>query len=120
MCTTWGIELKHIFLLSVFRKRLNYPDLKREVLNQAHLWSPDTILIEDRASGTQLIQDLMAEGLSQVTAINPAGDKVMRMHAQTAIIENGFVHFPQAALWLDDYVRELTSFPQTKHDDQVD
>jgi hypothetical protein len=44
----------------------------------------------------------------------------MRMHAQTAMIENGFVHLPNAAGWLAEYLHELTIFPYGKHDDQVD
>lgn len=47
-------------------------------------------------------------------------DKVMRLHAQTAIIESGQVLFPRQAVWLADYIHELTTFPGTKHDDQVD
>lgn len=120
VCTTWGMQGKDIHLLNVFRKRLDYPDLKRAVQEQARLWSPNTILIEDRASGTQLLQELVREGLPQVAGVKPEGDKVMRMHAQTAVIENGFVHFPKDAFWLADYVQELTSFPQSKFDDQVD
>ena len=44
----------------------------------------------------------------------------MRLHAQTAMIENGFVHLPEAAPWLAPYLAELTTFPNGKHDDQVD
>jgi hypothetical protein len=44
----------------------------------------------------------------------------MRMHAQTAMIENGFVHLPRDAGWLPEYLHELTTFPKGKHDDQVD
>ena len=42
------------------------------------------------------------------------------MHAQTAMIENGFVHLPMEAAWLAEYLHELTVFPNGKHDDQVD
>jgi phage terminase large subunit-like protein len=44
----------------------------------------------------------------------------MRLHAQTALIENGFVHLPERAPWLAQYLAELTAFPNGKHDDQVD
>ena len=44
----------------------------------------------------------------------------MRLHAQTAMIENGFVHLPDQAPWLAPYLAELTAFPNAKHDDQVD
>jgi predicted phage terminase large subunit-like protein len=57
-----------------------------------------------------------------VTAYQPpAGtDKIMRPPAQTAVFENGFVLLPRTALWLMDYVDDLTGFPGAKHDDQVD
>jgi hypothetical protein len=44
----------------------------------------------------------------------------MRLHAQTGIIENGFVHIPEVASWLAEYLHEMTVFPKGKHDDQVD
>ena len=44
----------------------------------------------------------------------------MRVHAQTATIENGFVWLPEAAPWLAEYLAELTTFPAGRHDDQVD
>ena len=78
------------------------------------------MLIEDKASGTQLIQELVEQGLHAVTRYQPQSDKIMRMHAQTAMIENGFVHLPKEAGWLAEYLHELTVFPYGKHDDQVD
>ena len=44
----------------------------------------------------------------------------MRMHAQTAMIENGFVHLPKEAAWVAEYLHELTVFPKGKHDDQLE
>jgi predicted phage terminase large subunit-like protein len=121
-CTTWGTLYKKYYLLDVFRQRLNYPDLKRKVIEHAQHWDANTIPIEDKASGTQLIQDLKSECMFGVTSYEPptGTDKVMRLHAQTAVIENGLVFFPRSASWLPDYVHELTSFPGTKHDDQID
>jgi predicted phage terminase large subunit-like protein len=106
----------------VFRQRLNYPDLKRKVQELAKRERPYKILIEDKASGTQLIQDLKADGVFAITAYEPPSgtDKIMRLHAQTALFENGRVLLPSTAPWLADYVNELTSFPGTRHDDQVD
>ena len=77
-------------------------------------------MIEDKASGTQLIQELVAEGIYAVTRYRPQGDKVMRMHAQTAAIEHGFVHLPQQAPWLAEYLHELANFPSGRFDDQAD
>ena len=73
-----------------------------------------------------MIQELLAEGLYAVTRYRPQGDKVMRMHAQTAVpgldpgIENGFVRLPQEAPWLAEYLHELALFPHGRFDDQVD
>ena len=78
------------------------------------------MLIEDKASGTQLIQELIADGCHGVTRYQPTIDKTMRLHAQTAMIENGFVYIPETAPWLAEYLHEMTVFPKGKHDDQVD
>jgi predicted phage terminase large subunit-like protein len=120
VCTSWGIKGRDLYLLEVWRRRLDYPELKRAVLDRHIRWRPDVILIEDKASGTQLIQELVADGLYAVTRYKPQADKVMRMHAQTAAIENGFVHLPQAAPWLAEYLHELAVFPKGRFDDQVD
>jgi predicted phage terminase large subunit-like protein len=122
VCTTWGAANDCYYLLDVFRQRLNYPDLKRAVKELAELHNADIILIEDKASGTQLIQDLEAEGILGVKPYTPppASDKTLRLYAQTAEFEGGYVLLPHSAPWLDDYVRELTSFPGSKYDDQVD
>lgn len=120
VCTTWKVVDKKAYLLDVLRRRMDYPALKKAVIDQSERFKPSTILIEDKASGIQLIQELKSEGLHRVRGVKPEGDKVMRLHAQTATIENGGVQLPKMAPWLLDYVSELTSFPKVKHDDQVD
>ena len=120
VCTTWGIKGKRLYLLSVLRKRLEYPDLKRAVREQQSLFQAKVVLIEDKASGTQLIQELVVEGCYAVTRYKPECDKIMRLHAQTAFIENGLVYLPEAAPWVAEYLHEMTVFPKGKHDDQVE
>jgi predicted phage terminase large subunit-like protein len=120
VCTTWGRKNKKLYLLYVLRKRLEYPDLKRAVREQARRFKPATILIEDKAAGTQLIQELIREGTCGVKRYEPKTEKILRMHAVTDAIENGFVYLPDQADWLDVYCRELAAFPNSKHDDQVD
>src|SRR5271166_2605959 len=120
VCTSWGIKGKDLYLLHVLRRRMEYPELKRAVREQRDAFEASVVLIEDKASGTQLIQELIADGLHAVTRYQPQADKIMRMHAQTAMIENGFVHLPKEAPWLAEYLHELTAFPKGKHDDQVD
>jgi len=120
VCTTWGVKDKNLYLLGVFRRRLEYPALKRAVREQQSLFGASVVLIEDKASGTQLIQELIAEGCHAVKGYQPINDKIMRLNSQTAMIENGFVHIPEVAPWLAEYLHELTVFPNGKHDDQVD
>jgi len=120
VCTTWGVKDKHAYLLHVFRKRLGYPELKRAVRGQAEAFKPETILIEDKASGTQLIQELVSEGMHAIKRYEPTMDKIMRMHSVTSTIENGFVHIPDKAAWLQEYLHELATFPKGKYDDQAD
>jgi predicted phage terminase large subunit-like protein len=117
VCTTWGLLGRQIYLLDVFRRRLEFPDLKRAVKERAALFRASVILIEDRASGMQLIQELNREGLRQVRACKPEKDKVTRLHAQTPTIEGGFVYIPKDAPWLAEYLHELTTFPGAKYDD---
>lgn len=122
VCTTWGILRDKIYLIDVFRKRLNYPELKRAVVDQANLHRPYTILIENKSSGTQLIQELQGVAVFAIKAYDPEPgyDKRMRLHAQAARFENGLVLLPRQAPWLAEYIRELTGFPGGKYDDQVD
>lgn len=120
VCTSWGITGKNIYLLHVYRNRLGYPELKRAVLEQAVEFHPKTILVEDKASGTQLIQEMMSEGMHEIKKYEPTMDKIMRMHSVTSTIENGFVHVPDKAPWLGEYLHELATFPKSKFDDQAD
>jgi predicted phage terminase large subunit-like protein len=123
VCTTWLIKENEYYLLDVFRDRLTYPDLKKRVIAHSLLHRATTILIEDKASGTALIQDIRRErivGLAKPIAFKPEGDKVTRMHAQSAKIEAGHVLLPRRASWLDGLRSELLQFPYGRHDDQVD
>ncbi|MGE3987446.1 phage terminase large subunit [Pseudorhodoplanes sp.] len=121
VCTTWGVTGRKAYLLDVFRRKLLFPDLKRSIEAHAELHDATVVLIEDKSSGSSLIQQLRAEGLSKVRAAPSLdGNKVMRLNGQTPMIEGGFVLFPKWADWLDTYLNELLSFPSSNYDDQVD
>ena len=70
VCTTWGIVGKDLYLLHVLRRRMEYPELKRTVCEQCRAFGANVVLIEDKASGTQLIQELVQDGLHAVTVTN--------------------------------------------------
>jgi predicted phage terminase large subunit-like protein len=110
-----------MYLLDVFRRKMEFPELKRMVRELATLWKTNVVLIEDKSSGIQLIQELRADGFSLAQAAPTNNDdKIMRLRAQTAKIEGHFALFPEKAHWLDSYLLELTTFPNAKNDDQVD
>jgi hypothetical protein len=82
--------------------------------------SLDVMLIEDKASGQSLIQELQTNSRLPVRAIRVDSDKVTRAHAVTALVEAGRVFLPKDASWLTDFVEEISAFPAAPHDDQVD
>jgi len=118
--TTWGMKGGDLYLLDVVRQRMDYPTLKRVVRSAAQRHRADIILIEDKASGTSLLQDLKRDGLRGLQACKPEGDKVMRLNTHLNWIEDGHVLLPSEASWLGDYRKELEVFPRGKFDDQVD
>jgi len=120
VCTTWGVKEKNIYLLHVLRRRMEYPELKRQVRAHAAEWAAKNVLIEDKASGTQLCQELIQEGLHGVTRCQSKLEKTMRMHTVSSTIENGFVYLLEKAPWLAQYLHEMVTFPNGKHDDQAD
>ena len=119
-CTTWLRRGSDHYLLDVWRGRLDYPSLKRQVVALARHWRPDAVLIEDKGSGTSLCQDLRTEGVVRPIAIVPEGDKRTRFYTRCATIEAGHVLLPASAPWLDAFRHELLQFPHGHHDDQVD
>lgn len=122
VCTTWGVFNNNFYLLDVYRKRLTYPELKRAAGKLFRKFDPLKVLIEDKSSGTPLIQELQSEGLYCLEACKPepGRDKHVRLGEQSIKFENGRVYLPRQATWLDEYIREITGFPGSKHDDQVD
>ena len=85
-------------MLEVVNERLEYPDLKRIAVYRAwrNACGSCELVIENKGSGMSLIQDLKREGINAI-AVDPEGDKTMRMNAQTARIESGSVLLPRQA-----------------------
>lgn len=119
-CTTWGVFERRLYLLHVFRMRLDFPTLRAKVVEHRETFSAAYVLIEDKASGTQLLQELQRLNAFWAKPVTPVGDKRMRMHGQSVCFENGQVRLRKQAAWLPEYARELLGFPNATHDDQVD
>jgi predicted phage terminase large subunit-like protein len=125
VCTIWGMVGRRLYLIDVIRARFEYPELRATALALARGQyrghrKPDLILIEDKASGQSLIQDLKQENIRNIQAVEPEADKTTRMYTQTAVIANGHVMIPQEAPWLADYLQEMIAFPKGRYSDQVD
>jgi predicted phage terminase large subunit-like protein len=122
-CVVLQIKGESAYVLDVIRERLEYPDLKRKVFAVYRNWrnacSRCELVIENKGSGMSLIQELKRENIHAI-AIDPEGDKAMRMKEQTARIEAGSVFLPSRAGWLDDFRREILAFPAGRYTDQVD
>src|SRR6185436_12816685 len=101
-----------IYILDVFRQRLEYPDLKRAVLSLHNRWRNATsnyaLLIEKMGAGLSLIQDLHRDNVHAI-GIAPEGEKIMRMAAQAAHIEAGAVYLPISASWIHEFKKEILS-----------
>lgn len=120
VCTTWIQKGDLFYLRHVFRERIDFPALRENAVRLQRDFRANHVLVEDKGSGIQLFQQLRADGMYEIEAVKPEGDKIIRMHTQTPPIENGFVLLPREAPWLGAYLAELASFPDVRFDDQVD
>ena len=128
--STWGVFVPsadsgpNLILLSVKRGRWDFPELKRVAKDEYRYWNPDNVLIEAKATGTPLQQELRKMGIP-VTMYSPGGrksgqDKISRANAVAPILESGMVWYPEQQDWAEEMVEECAAFPNGSHDDQVD
>ena len=148
-CTTWGIfeekdsGLPSMILLSAFRRRMDYPELRKMAQRLAYNYlddnyefpesqktkrAPDLILIEDMSSGSQLIPDLRRAGV-MATPVRPKqyGDKDARIHLSSDLMENGRVWVPgqpptytMARRWAEEFIISCIAYPAADSRDWVD
>ena len=119
VCTTWLVKGGEYYLLDLFRERLDYPQLKAAALGLAHTYGPRIVIVEDSGVGTGLVAELRALGVN-VLATMVTASKQARASIKSAMFEGGRVLFPERASWLSELEAELLSFPEGRHDDQVD
>jgi predicted phage terminase large subunit-like protein len=118
--TTWCVTKgKQWYLVDVWRKRVDYPELKAAVQNLAARFKAQRVLVEDAGAGTSLVQELRTK-VTGIIAVRPDGDKVSRMAVVSAKFEAGQVFLPERASWLADFEAELFAFPGSRNDDQCD
>lgn len=121
--TTWGVFSPAegnfgAILLNAWRGRVDYPTLKSESIRAYKADQPDAVLIEKKASGQSLIQDLRREGIP-IIEYQPDRDKISRAYAVQAMLESGQIYYPQRK-WADDVIRECAQFPHGESSDWTD
>ncbi len=120
VCTVWAVTVNAFYLLHLWRQRVEFSDLKRKLIALAADWNPSNILIEDKASGQSLIQELRAGTTLPVRPVKVEHDKLTRAHAVTPLIEAGKVLIPESASWRGDFLDECAAFLNGQFDDSVD
>lgn len=127
-CTVWGIKNNNAYLIYALNQRMEYPELKQSVVDIYESYPASAVLIEDKASGQSLIQELRLHTNVPVIPIKIAAgqDKITRASSATGAIEAGRVFMPRNAEWLSEVKKQLVRFSYDKelqkkqHDDIVD
>jgi predicted phage terminase large subunit-like protein len=128
-CTTWGVwysdvdtgkPTPNIILLDAFKDRMEFPELKQVAYKHWKEWQPDAFIIEKKAAGAPLLQELRSMGIP-VSEFSPSrgNDKMVRVNAVADIFASGKVWAPDTR-WAREVIEEVAAFPVGEHDDYVD
>jgi predicted phage terminase large subunit-like protein len=124
--TTWGVFFNEetnnfaIILLNSIKKRLEYPDLKKLVLEEYKEWEPDSFMVEKKSAGAALYQEMRRMGIPvQEFTPGKGQDKIARVNAVSALFEGGVVYAPDRR-WAKEVIEECNDFPAGTNDDLVD
>jgi predicted phage terminase large subunit-like protein len=120
VCETWVETVDGYYLTNVYRERLEFPELKKKAIELYESELPDQVWIEDKSSGTALIQELRRNTRIPLKEIKAEKDKLEYVNACSPLIEGGRVFLPFSAEWLDSFIGECEDFPGGEFDDQVD
>ena len=126
-CTTWGVfyneeegDSPQVILLDAFKDRMAFPELKQVALKHYKEWEPDAFIVEKKAAGAPLIQELRNMGIP-VQEFSPSrgNDKMVRLNAVADLFSSGKIWAPDTR-WAREVIEEVASFPVGEHDDFVD
>jgi len=124
--TTWGVfypdedSPANLILLDSFKDRLEFPDLRKEALEQYRYWNPETVIIEGKASGMPLTFELRKMGIPVINYTPSKGnDKHARVNAVSPLFESGQIWAPDEK-FAEEVIEECASFPYGDNDDLVD
>ena len=124
--TTWGVFKPedggpdNIILMDARRGRWNFPELKQVAYEEYEYWDPDMVIVEAKASGTPLTDELRSTGIPVMNYTPSKGrDKFTRMHMVAPVFESGMVWAPEKS-FSEEVIEECAAFPHGDHDDYVD
>ncbi len=123
VCVTAHVWRGTVRVLDVFRARLAFPELKVAYVELAMRFGARTILVEDAASGMQLIQSIRAErprGVQPPVPRRPDSDKISRVVGMSGQVAAGQLLLPENGAWVGAFRAELLGFPRVRYDDQID
>jgi predicted phage terminase large subunit-like protein len=106
-------------LLDAFKDRMAFPELKVVALKQYKEWEPDAFIVEKKASGGPLIQELRALASLCKSSAHRGNDKMVRVNAVADLFSSGKVWAPDTR-WAREVIEEMAAFPVGEHDDYVD
>ena len=124
--TTWGVFYNEetqnfaIILLNAIKKRMEYPELKKLVLEEYREWQPDAFMVEKKSNGSALYQEFRRMGVP-VGEFTPGKgqDKIARVNAVSDLFASGIVYAPDHR-WAKEVIEECNDFPAGTNDDLVD
>jgi predicted phage terminase large subunit-like protein len=124
--TTWGVfshprkNSPQIILLDADRGRWEFTELKKHAIDKYKFWEPETVIVEAKASGLPLTDELRSAGIPVVNYTPSRGqDKHVRVNSVAPLFESGQVWVPDER-WTEDVIEECAAFPFGDHDDYVD
>ena len=124
--TTWGVfypkedSKPNLILLDSIKDRFEFPELRREALEQYNYWNPDMVIVEQKASGTPLTHELRQMDIPVMTFTPSRGnDKHVRVNSCAPLFEAGLIWAPDEQ-FAEEVIEECASFPYGDHDDLVD
>jgi len=126
VCHTWGVffheedNSTNAILLNRVKGKWEFPELKQMALEQYQEWEPDSVIVEAKASGQPLIDEMRRSGIFvQDFSPGKGQDKLARLNAVADMFSAGHVWFPETS-WAQETVEEIIAFPAAEHDDEVD
>ena len=121
--TTWGVFRQHgqmnAIVIDMWYDRVTYPELRKIAQEAYYDFEPDAVMIEKKASGQSLLQDLRIAGIPVIEYM-PDRDKEARAHASSALLEDGRIYFPSDKKWAKNLIDICAAFPAGDNDDIVD